>query len=132
MADVNLTPPVVNLLGIRAGDRNAIRFTLTADGAPMDLTGYAIDAQARPATFATGAINAVVEDRDDPGGAFTLRWPGADVATAVGDQPQWKGVWDLQVTASGETDARTLMAGTFTADHDVTRPGEAFDVVVAR
>ena len=123
MVAVNLRPATLDLTGIRAGDRNTINVALTSAGAPMDLTGYTISAQARktPQTADPPAIAADVTVTDAPGGLFTLRWPGDAVRTALADQASWTGVWDLQLD-NGTADPWTVVAGAFTADMDVTRP----------
>lgn len=125
MASLDLSPGILDLSGIRAGDRNALRVTLTQGGTPLNLTGYDVTAQARVDPHATGAINGVVEDRDDPAGAFTLRWPGDEVRTLLGSKVSWTGVWDLQILLPPETDATTVIAGKWSAVADVTRPGAA-------
>lgn len=122
MASVNLTPAPVDLLGIRAGDRNLITFTITNGGVPVNLTGKTVTAQARQtANDATAALTAVVAIVDAVAGAISVRWPGAAVATLLGSAATWTGVWDLQVATPSE-DPLTVAAGTFGAVMDVTRP----------
>ena len=124
MASLDLSPGVLDISGVRAGDRNAIRMTLTQDGTPVDLTGADIAAQARPAPAAAGALNAVIEERVDASGQFVLRWPGEEVRTLLGSAESWTGVWDLQILRPPDTEPDTVVAGKFAATLDVTRPGE--------
>jgi hypothetical protein len=124
MASLDLSPGVLDIAGVRAGDRNAIQITLTQGGAPLDLTGYTIAAQARTEPLAPGALNAVIEDRVDAQGQFLLRWPGDDVRTLLAGSDTWSGVWDLQILLTPEVDATTVLEGKFAAEQDVTRPGE--------
>jgi len=123
MASLNLSPGVLDLSGIRAGDRNAIQITLTQGGQILDLTSYEITAQARSAPLASSALSAVIEGRDDAAGSFLLRWPGDAVRTMLAGAAAWNGVWDLQILLPPETDATTVVAGKFGAILDVTRAG---------
>lgn len=115
-----LGPAFLDITGVRAGDRNLISLTLTSGGAPLDLTGMTVEAQARPTPLAESVITAVTEVTDAPGGVFTLRWPGDEVRAMLGTKTSWKGVWDLQVQSVGE-DPVTMIAGNFSAVMDVTR-----------
>jgi hypothetical protein len=112
----------VNITGVRAGDKNQFTLTITKDNAPVALTGV-VTAQARklPTDPDPAAITAVVDVLDAPGGRVSVRWPGAEVSAALAGAPTWAGVWDLQVK-SGTDDPVTLVAGTFGAVMDVTRP----------
>jgi len=110
----------VNLSGIRAGDVNAVQVKITSGGAPFDLTGRTVGAQARKkATDESAALTADVTVTDEPGGIVMLKWPGEDVRALVSGAGRWIGVWDLQV-ASG-TDRVTVVEGAFEANMDVTR-----------
>ena len=121
MAVIDVAPPKVDLLHIRAGDRNLLNIKLTQDGGPFDLTGAIIEAQARvTAIDANVALTAVISMIDPVQGLFEMRWPGDEVQTLLNGASEWKGVWDLQVTI-GAADPQTLMAGAFTAETDVTR-----------
>jgi len=121
-ASVSLTPPVVNISGVRAGDRNLLNATLTAEGEPLDLTDQVLSAQARTkAVDAAVACTAVVEVVDAAAGTITIRWPGEDVRTMLAGAATWKGVWDLQMAPGVDEDAITLCAGSFAAEMDVTR-----------
>lgn len=121
MAAVDLSPARVDISGIRAGDRNLITMTLTNGGVPINLTGKTVAAQARQTATDTAMLAAVVTITDAAAGAITVRWPGPAVSTLLGTTAKWTGVWDLQVTTTGE-DPLTVAAGTFTAEMDVTRP----------
>jgi len=121
-ASISLTPAVVNISGVRAGDRNLLNATLTTEGDPVDLTGQVLSAQARKKnTDAEIACSAVVEVTDEAGGLITIRWPGEDVRTMLAGAATWKGVWDLQMAPGVDVDAITLCAGSFAAEMDVTR-----------
>lgn len=121
-ASISLTPPVVNISGVRAGDRNLLNATLSSEGVPVDLTGQVLTAQARKKSTDTEiACSAVVETVDPAAGTVTIRWPGEDVRTMLAGAPTWKGVWDLQMAPDENSDAVTLCAGSFAAEMDVTR-----------
>lgn len=122
MPTVTLTPPVVNITGVRAGDRNLLNATLTSEGVPVDLTDQVLSAQARKkATDEAIACSAVVEVVDAAAGTVTIRWPGEDVRTMLAGSASWKGVWDFQMAPDVNADALTLCAGSFEAETDVTR-----------
>lgn len=118
---VPLGPACVDITGVRAGDKNLMSMTLTSDGAPMDLTGLVVSAQARATPTAVEMIAAVVEVTDPLAGTITVRWPGDEVTSVMAGKATWKGVWDLQV-GDGTTDPTTVAAGKFSADMDITRP----------
>jgi len=119
---VPLGPACVNITGIRAGDRNEMTFTVMSKGAPVDLTGMTVTAQARKKATDPdpAALEAVVDITDPVNGTGTLRWPGDDVRTLLGSSAKWTGVWDLQV-GDGVSDPTTIAAGSFDAVSDVTR-----------
>lgn len=119
---VSLAPANLDMLGVRAGDRNLVQLTFLAGGLPLDLTGATIEAQARlTPTDAAAAVTGEIDVTDAAAGQLDLRWPGDDVRTLLGAEESWSGVWDLQSTMPGE-DPVTLVAGRFTAAMDVTRP----------
>jgi hypothetical protein len=121
---VPMGPAVVNLTGVRAGDRNLLTVTLTSKGDPYDLTGLTLSAQARlHAVDPEPAVVAEIEvDPDPTTGKFALRWPGDQVAAAMPQgKASWSGVWDLQAD-DGTNDPTTLAAGSFAAVLDITRP----------
>jgi hypothetical protein len=120
---LTLGPAAVNLVGVRAGDRNLFGIALVEGETPVDLTGLTATAQARKSATDPdpAALTAVVEVIDAPGGRLTVRWPGAAVTAVLAGAATWAGVWDLQIGSTG-ADPVTLVAGTFTAETDVTRP----------
>jgi hypothetical protein len=121
MAAVDLSPARLDISGVRAGDRNLITMTLTNGGVPINLTGKTVAAQARLTATDTTMLAAVVTVTNAATGDITVRWPGPAVATLLGGAAKWSGVWDLQVTTPSE-DPLTVVAGSFAAEMDVTRP----------
>lgn len=121
-ANGDLGPAVLNLTGIRANDKNEMILNLTEDGLPVDLSGMTIEAQARAdiTDFGEAPIIAEIEILDVLGGKLSVCWPGDQVAEVLGNDPSWKGVWDIQQT-TGTDRPVTLIAGTFVATQDVTR-----------
>lgn len=119
---VPLGPAAVDLIGIRAGDRNLISMTIHSKGTPLDLTGKTITAQARATPTSSTALDSVVTIVDAAAGQLTIGWPGSAVETLLAGDATFKGVWDIQLSTPGEDDAVTLAAGKFTAVMDVTRP----------
>jgi hypothetical protein len=121
MAAIDVGPPKVDLLRIRAGDRNLFTIKLTQNDAPFNLTGMTIKAQARLTPIdPTVALTALITVIDALQGHFEMRWPGEDVQTLLAGANQWSGVWDLEID-SGAADPQTLMAGVLTVEPDVTR-----------
>lgn len=121
MALLNLAPVNLDIQGVRAGDANTRRFTLTADGIPWDLTGATITAQARlHANDATPALTAVIDVDNPTGGSFLLSWPGDAVTATLAGELTWAGVWDLQID-TGAAFPTTILAGRLVAQMDVTR-----------
>jgi|SRR5215831_14626109 len=123
---VPLGPAVVNLTGVRAGDRNPIHFAVTVKGSPMDLTGLTLSAMARTkVTDESPAVTAdIVIDPDPTTGEFDLSWPGPDVAASIpSGKTGWQGVWDLQADDGSPdgTGVTTLMGGSISVVLDVTR-----------
>lgn len=119
-ASVDLTPVPVDLLGVRAGDTNAIPFTLREDGALMNLTGAVVTAQARKTPTDAEVLSAVVIVNADPAtGQLVTTWDGELVRTLLAGQNAWTGVWDMQVTKGAVV--KTVAAGKFTLVMDVTR-----------
>lgn len=117
---VSLAPAVLDLLGVRAGDRNLIVLTVMAGAVPMDLTGWDPNAQARlTVTDADAALEAETFVVDPTSGQVEIRWDGEDVRTLLAGAASWSGVWDFQIANAGEV--VTVCAGRFTADMDVTR-----------
>ena len=119
---LDMSPAVLDIEGVRAGDKNERTFTLTQGGEVIDLTDAVVEAQARQHYSDTApAITAVVEIIDPTSGRFALSWPGDQVASALGEAETWSGVWDLQVTGSGEDLPVTVLAGSIECVADVTR-----------
>jgi hypothetical protein len=120
VAVIDIGPPKVDLLRIRAGDRNLFTLKLTTKGLPFDLTGLTVEAQARLTPLDPAiAVTAVINVLDAEQGLLEMRWPGEDVRALLADNSNWNGVWDLQV--GNGSDPQTLMAGVFTVEPDVTR-----------
>ena len=126
MAAIDVGPPKVDLLRIRAGDRNLFKMKLVQNGSPIDLTDLTIEAQVRSVPLAeTIALSASITVTDAAEGEFEMRWLGEDVRTLLANKSGWTGVWDLEISSDG-LDIQTLMAGIFTIEPDVTRA----DVIV--
>jgi hypothetical protein len=122
MATVVLGPALLDVSGIRAGDRNMIELTISYKGTPLNLTGYTLTAQARKTPpDPVVALTAQIAIVDAPNGQITITWPGADVSSLfTGGIDTWAGVWDLQVGSGGNI--TTIAAGKLQAVLDVTRP----------
>jgi hypothetical protein len=119
---VDLSPLRLDMLGVRAGDRNTYTLHIKQDGVPMDLTGLTPRAQVRTkATDEIHMVEAVIDVVDAVGGQLVLRWPGDDIRALVGRHASFTGVWDMQLESGGEADPWTILAGAFRADMDVTR-----------
>jgi|SRR5262245_63768285 len=121
MVDINLTPAVVNISGVRAGDRNLFNLTLRSAGKPMDLTGYTVLAQARTTVQASTELDAVCTVTDPAGGGISVRWPGDAVRTWLGSDNTKSGLWDLQLDDGSGGDPWTIISGNFEAEMDITR-----------
>lgn len=122
MASLQMGPAQVDLLGVRAGDRNVVTLELTTGGSPWNLTGAVLSAQARKvATDAEFALEATVTPLDETVGHYQLEWDGEAVRTLLGADTGWEGVWDLQVIEATQTLAETVAAGKLTCEQDVTR-----------
>lgn len=118
---MTLGPAVLDIAGVRAGDLNEFAMTLTANNQPVNLSGYTITAQARNNQSDTEMISAVVTVVDAAKGKITIRWPGDLIRTWLASKVRATGVWDMQLKpATG--DPTTVVAGTFAAELDVTRP----------
>lgn len=121
MTVIDVGPAKLDLLRIRAGDRNAFTVRLTDSNGVVNLSDKTIEAQARlTPTDTTIAVSAVISIIDATQGLFEMRWPGEDVRTVLDSSDKWSGVWDLQM-AEGSEDPQTLVAGAFTIESDVTR-----------
>ena len=121
MTVIDVGPAKLDLLRIRAGDRNAFNVKLTDSNGIVNLTDKVIEAQARiRPTDPAIAVSAVITMTDVAQGEFEMRWPGEDVRDVLAGADTWSGVWDLQITEPGQ-DPQTLVAGAFTIESDVTR-----------
>lgn len=121
MTVIDVGPAKLDLLRVRAGDRNKFNVQLTDSRGPVNLTNTTIEAQARVTPVDTEiAVTAAITMIDATQGRFQLSWPGEDVRAILNGSDSWKGVWDLQMTPDGE-DPQTLVAGQFTVESDVTR-----------
>jgi len=122
MTVIDVGPAKMDLLRIRAGDKNLFNVKLTDSSGPLNLTDSVIAAQARKtAVDPTIAVSAVIAVTNATQGTFEMRWPGEDVRDVLNGSETWNGVWDLQIGEAGE-DPVTLVAGVFTIESDVTRP----------
>ena len=106
-----------------AGDRNEQTFAFQQpDGSQWDITGAVITAQARAtAADPVVAVEAVCTLTDSVAGLASVAWDGEAVRTLLAGEDTWVGVWDMQILEAGQTLPVTLVAGKFTAVHDVTR-----------
>jgi len=121
MVSIDLSPAIVDVSGVLAGDRNLFQLTIRQSGHPVDLTDYTITAQARTTSDAPVALDAVCTVTDAPMGRVDIRWPGAAVSTWLGTESVQKGVWDLQLDDDSGADPWTVVYGDFAAELDVTR-----------
>ena len=117
---IPLGPAPVDIKGVRAGDLNQFKMTITSAGAPVDLTGMEVTASARVKPNDTASVDAAIEVVDAPGGVITIAWPGEAVREWMGSKATVNGVWDLQIASTG-SDPITVVAGSFGAEMDVTR-----------
>jgi hypothetical protein len=107
-------------LKLYGGDANSFAVQVTDDGTIVDVTGWDFQAQARKeADDNAAAATATCTVIDGPAGKVEVAW--GDLRSLLGTGPSWSGVWDLQVSPTGATLPRTLLAGTFTVGLDVTR-----------
>jgi hypothetical protein len=120
MVEISLAPAVVDVAGIRAGDRNLFQITIKQAGKAVNLTGYTITAQARTSPPDIVHLDAICTITDPLTGRVDVRWPGEEVRTWIGAGVVQKGVWDLQLD-DGSMDPWTVIAGSFAAELDVTR-----------
>jgi hypothetical protein len=121
MVQINLAPAPVDVAGIRAGDRNLFQITIRQSGSALDLTGYTITAQARATPPDTVHLDAVCAITDATNGKVDVSWPGDAVTAWIGTHTVQKGVWDLQLDDGSGGDPWTVIAGSFSAELDVTR-----------
>lgn len=122
MAVLTLGPALLDLKGVRAGDRNLIAFTFTSDDVAVNLTGSTVTAQARKSasTVDPPALVADVVVVDAVNGKVTVAWDGEDVRALLDGAEAWSGVWDLQILTPPDEPV-TVVGGSFGAVMDVTR-----------
>lgn len=120
MATVNLTPSRLDLVGVRAGDRNAMTVRILSGGVALPLDGYLVQAQARLTPVDITALSAVITVVDSTNGLVMVEWPGEDVRDLLDGEAKWNGVWDMQIKLVDEPPL-TVTAGSFAAEMDVTR-----------
>jgi hypothetical protein len=120
MVAIDLAPAPLDVAGIRAGDRNLFQLTIRQGGKGINLTGYTITAQARTTTADTTHLDAVCTITDAVNGKVDVRFPGPAVKTWLGTNSVMKGVWDLQLDDGTGSDPWTVIAGSFSAELDVT------------
>lgn len=124
MSKIDLSPARLDLRGLPAGDDIAIvvRFK-DDDGLPQDTTGAVLNAQVRSsATDDTIQLSATVTAiTDGSDGEWSVFFDGDDTRTVLDSATRWRGVWDLEVTLAGQANPRTVLAGVFEIETDVTR-----------
>ena len=137
MADLDLTPPVLNLIAYSGDDRQVTIRVTDAAGNPFTLVPpflAQIKTQAGDDTW-EGQLPFTSSDPASGVGVLTIQGAvtelllglgGATVKTwktsaGVFRQETWVGVWDLQQGNAGAEDVLTLCGGTFTVKGDVTR-----------
>ena len=121
---IDLAPQKLDLRGIPAGDDIAvvIRFK-DSDGNPQDTTGATLSAQVRSSkTDDTIQLSASVTPlTDGSDGEWSVLFSGTDTRTVIDGGSRWSGVWDLEITQSGQVNPRTILGGRFEIESDVTR-----------
>jgi hypothetical protein len=104
------------------GDRIWRRVQFLQDGDPWDLTGATVESQVRAAwSAASPLMTATVAPVSEAEGTFDIEFDGEDGRSAVTGDDDWKGVYDIQVTESGQTLPETIERGVFTLQPDATR-----------
>jgi hypothetical protein len=114
---VDFRPALWALTGVRAGDSKAILVQVNSGGAPANLTGMTITAQARQTAVDPDppALTGLITPDNLLQGRFFLRWDPDEVRSVLGPDGFWRGVWDCQL------DVTTIVAGPITCESDVTR-----------
>lgn len=123
MTTLDMSPAVLNIVGVRGGDANARSMRFTVEGQPLDLTGMVVTAQARKKSVDPDppALTAVIDVIDPVAGEVIISWSGEAVSGLLAGAAKWTGVWDLQVQSGAGALPVTLMAGAFECVSDVTR-----------
>jgi hypothetical protein len=124
MSKIDLSPSKLDLRGVPAGDDIAIvvRFK-DSDGNPQDTSGATLSAQVRASAVAddielSASVSAITDGSD---GEWSVLFSGTDTRTVLGTANTWTGVWDLEITLSGQSNPRTVLGGRFQIESDVTR-----------
>lgn len=120
MVAIDLSPAVVDIKGIRAGDRNLFQLTVRVSGQPLNLTGYTVTASARTKADDPIDLDAVCTITGATQGKVDVRWPGEAVRTWLGTHVEQQGVWDLQLADGTSADPWTIVSGAFSASMDIT------------
>ena len=99
---------------VSRGDTDGIPIIIQEGGVAADLTGRTYAAQLRRSAAAATAIDVTVDTTEAANGILILRLEPAVTETLTGIYQ-----WDLEQTVGGTV--RTLLAGRWTFDPDVTR-----------
>jgi hypothetical protein len=110
---VDLRPGKLNVKSSR-GDTVALPIVINEAGAAADLTGRTFLAQIRRTKPGDVIVDIDVDDTDAATGELVLRIDSADTEPLSGGY-----VWDLEQTIGDNP--RTILAGTWTFEPDVTR-----------
>lgn len=110
---VDLRPTNANVK-MRRGDTAAPPMLIREAGEPADLSGRTFAAQIRRSAAASTAIEIDVDTTEAADGILVLRVDKDVTETLTGEF-----VWDLQQTIGDSV--RTILAGKWTFDADVTR-----------
>lgn len=123
MTALDLGPARLDLKRVRAGDYTTVQISIKEDGNPKDTTGAVVTSHVRKTADADAiALDGIVTIVDETTGVYTVSFDGNDVRTLLGGRDSWDGVWDVQIVVQGTTFPVTLIAGSFGAEMDVTRP----------
>lgn len=107
--------PATHHFFYRRGDEVGEQITiLDGDQVPIDLTGNTYRAQLRRGAGSSTYVAMTVDVTDPAGGQFVLRLDPSITETLSGEYQ-----WDLEQNDGGVV--RTLLAGRFVFDPDVTR-----------
>lgn len=123
-AVADLGPACLDLMGITAGDENALMIYVHQGDQPVDITSADLTAQARTEPLdEIVALSATFQIYDGPEGLAIMRWPGDEVRTLLNGCAKWIGVWDLQAYLPSVFGSlpKTIAGGKFRAKTDVTR-----------
>ena len=116
---LNAVPETVNITAY-GGDTLRIEVTVAAGIAD----GLDWNAQIRAdRTAATVDASFAIVPPSSPGAKAILTLPATVSTALIGALPEYKGVWDCQVSDGGADPVITLIQGTFNLKIDVTRIG---------